>query len=176
MFPDATVPQAGPAEPEQEDGDSSTAQQAAVPSLEASKSKEAATPLQQQPDADAMETDGQDSTALNSAGAKQSVPSQARAAASTKEAAAKAVQLSHAGSQMHGSAKPSYVCRGPRLLPRSAVPKSHAFTDVGSIKAALADAWSSESDIGKQTAALYELFGDSLLPYVPMLPCVSSVL
>lgn len=76
--------------------------------------------------------------------------------------------------QKQGSAKPSYIARGPRLVRRSAVPKAHAFADASSVKAALADAWSSDSDVGKQLAALYELFGDSILPYVPMLPCLSS--
>lgn len=76
--------------------------------------------------------------------------------------------------QKQGSAKPSYIARGPRLVRRSAVPKAHAFADASSVKAALADAWSSDSDVGKQLAALYELFGDSILPYVPMLPCMSS--
>lgn len=75
--------------------------------------------------------------------------------------------------QKQGSAKCTYIAKGHRLPNRSCVPKSFAFPDAGSIKAALADAWSSESDVGKQLAALHELFGDSLLPYVPMLPCLS---
>lgn len=75
--------------------------------------------------------------------------------------------------QKQGSAKPSHIARGPKLVSRSAVRKAHAFVDAGSVKAALADAWSSDSDVGKQLSALYELFGDSILPYVPMLPCVS---
>ncbi len=76
--------------------------------------------------------------------------------------------------QQNAAAKPTVIVCGARLLKRSIIRKSHDFTDSGSIKTALADAWSQDSNVGKQLAALYELFGDGILPYVPMLPCLSS--
>ncbi|KAL0022759.1 hypothetical protein WJX79_000193 [Trebouxia sp. C0005] len=33
---------------------------------------------------------------------------------------------------------------------------------------------SPDNDVGKQLAALYEMFGDAIMPYIPMLPCLSA--
>lgn len=76
--------------------------------------------------------------------------------------------------KQHGAAKPTSIKPGSRLPSWSKIRKSHDFADAGSVKAALADAWSQDSDVGKQLAALYELFGDGILPYVPTLPCLTS--
>ena len=126
--------------------------------------------------AEAMDIDITGNSGTDSAQVAQRLPSEGAASASE---AALAMSNHHSGAkgtvkQKQGSAKPRYIAKGSRLVRRSAVPKAYAFADAGSVKAALADAWSSDSDVGKQLAALYELFGDSILPYVPMLPCLSS--
>ena len=78
--------------------------------------------------------------------------------------------------RQQGSAKPVYIPRGAQLPKRSLIRRLDGFADADSVKAALANAWSQDSDVGKQLAALYELFGDAILPYVPMLPCLSQPL
>lgn len=127
--------------------------------------------------AEAMDIDISGDPGAGSAQVAQRLASQASAASASEAAAAMSSHTSGAQSnvkQKQGSAKPRYIAKGSRLVRRSTVPKAYAFADGGSVKAALADAWSSDSDVGKQLAALYELFGDSILPYVPMLPCLSS--
>ena len=96
-------------------------------------------------------------------------PGQAAAAADASErhkAEEEEAQLT--GRQ--GAAKPTVIRRGAVLPNRSKIKRLDDFADDCSVKAALADAWSQTSDIGNQLAALYELFGDAILPYVPMLP------
>jgi len=80
------------------------------------------------------------------------------------------------GQSQQSSAKPSSISRGPHLPKKSLIRRSDDFADPGSIKAVLASAWSQDSDVGKQLAALYEIFGDAIVPYVPMLPCLSAPL
>ncbi|KAL3148177.1 hypothetical protein ABBQ38_014457 [Trebouxia sp. C0009 RCD-2024] len=171
--PDEAVQSIPPiSQPETEDADPS-AQAASAPSLP-SGSKQPAAASQPAAAADAMDIDMAHNASSDSAQANQPSVS---AAASGPEAAS-SPNLPHGarsrGKQKQGNAKPTYVARGHRLVHRRVVPKSYAFPSDGSIKAGLADAWSSDSDIGKQLAALYELFGDSILPYVPMLPCLSA--
>ena len=73
---------------------------------------------------------------------------------------------SHAG-------KPVGIPHAARLPLRKYIPHSLEFASSAGIKAALASAWSQSTDIGVQAAVLYELFGDAILPYVPMLPLMS---
>lgn len=73
---------------------------------------------------------------------------------------------SHAG-------KPLGIPHAPNLPLRKYIPHSLEFASIAGIKAALASAWSRSTDIGVQAAVLYELFGDAILPYVPMLPLMS---
>ena len=169
LLPPQEAAQPNEPEPELEDADTSAAQHASEPSQPVSQQQQTATAAQQQSAGDAMDIettgDGNDGSAKARQKAGTTVPG--------KESADHPVQRNHAGNGVCGSAKPSYIAQGSKLVQRSAVPKSYAFADAGSIKTALADAWSAEGDIGKQLAALYELFGDSILPYVPMLPCMS---
>jgi len=80
------------------------------------------------------------------------------------------------GQSQRSSAKPSSIPCGLHLPKKSLIRRSDDFADPGSIKAVLASAWSQDSDVGKQLAALYEMFGDAIVPYVPMLPCLSAPL
>ncbi len=80
------------------------------------------------------------------------------------------------GQDQRSSAKPSSIPCGLHLPKKSLIRRSDDFADPGSIKAVLASAWSQDSDVGKQLAALYEMFGDAIVPYVPMLPCLSAPL
>lgn len=80
------------------------------------------------------------------------------------------------GRDQRSSAKPSFIPCGLSLPKKSLIRRSDDFADPGSIKAVLARAWSQDSDVGKQLAALYEIFGDAIVPYVPMLPCLSASL
>lgn len=173
LFPPHEAIQSTPptSQPECEDADPPS-QAASAPSLQ-SCSKQPAAASQPAAAADATDIDMAHTVSSDSAQANQpSVP----AAASGAEAASRS-SVDHGatscGKQKQGNAKPTHIARGHRLVHRRFVPKSYAFPGSGSIKAGLADAWSSDSDIGKQLAALYELFGDSILPYVPMLPCLS---
>ena len=173
LFPpqEAVQPIPPPSQPESEDTDPSS-RAASAPSAEMGSKQPAATT---KPDAaDRMDVDGANNAGSDLAQADQPLAS---AAASGPEPAS-ASTLHHGASsrskQKQGNAKPTYIAKGHRLLNRRSVPKSYAFPDAGSINAGLADAWSSDSDIGKQLAALYELFGDSILPYVPMLPCLTA--
>lgn len=95
---------------------------------------------------------------------------------STATAVGQAVAGTASQQRQQGSAKPEYIPRGGQLPKRSLIKRLHGFADADSVKAALANAWSQDSDVGKQLAALYELFGDAILPYVPMLPCLSHPL
>lgn len=61
-----------------------------------------------------------------------------------------------------------------RFPVRKQIPRSLEFTKTADIKAALSNAWSREADPGIQAAVLYELFGDSMLPHVPLLPLLSN--
>lgn len=80
------------------------------------------------------------------------------------------------GQNQQSSSKPSSIPCGLHLPKKSLIRRSDDFADPGSIKAVLASAWSQDSDVGKQLAALYEIFGDAIVPYVPMLPCLSAPL
>lgn len=126
--------------------------------------------------AEAMDIDMTGNPDTDSAQVAQPLASQSGAAPASEAAASVIRRGAAKGSakQKQGSAKPIYIAKSPRLVSRRTVPKAHVFADASSVKAALADAWSSDSDVGKQLAALNELFGDSILPYVPMLPCLSS--
>ena len=159
-------------QPEVED---TAAQEASAPSQN-SGSKQQATATHTNAAADEMDIDitgnvGSDSGTAPQRSVPQAVVAPGSDAASTSNTRSGARST---GKGKQGSAKPTHIAKGSRLVRTGAVPKSHTFADAGSIKAALANAWSSESDVGKQLAALYELFGDSILPYVPMLPCFGS--
>lgn len=78
-----------------------------------------------------------------------------------------------AGQGQSQAGKPSGIHPAPRLPSKKHVPYSLELASPADLKGALADAWSQDADLGKQSAALYELFGDSILPYVPMLPVIS---
>ena len=80
------------------------------------------------------------------------------------------------GQGQRSSAKPSSIPCGLHLPKKSLIRRSDDFADPGSIKAVLAGAWSQDSDVGKQLAALYEMFADVIVPYVPALPCLSAPL
>lgn len=159
--------------PEVEDA----AAQEAPASSQRPSSKDPAAVTHTDATAEAMDIDITGDIDTDSTQVAQRLASQASTASASGAAAATSNQSRGEQSNVkrkRGSAKPRYIARGSRLVRRRAVPKGYAFADAGSVKAALADAWSSDSDVGKQLAALYELFGDSMLPYVPMLPCVSS--
>ena len=85
------------------------------------------------------------------------------AAASTQRAASK---------QQSGASKPAVIRRAAKLPQTSRIQKSPALGDAGQAQRALNNAWSETCDIGHQLAVLYKLFGDAILPYVPMLPCM----
>ena len=78
------------------------------------------------------------------------------------------------GRSQQSSAKPSFIPCGLHLPKKSLIRRSDDFADPGIIKAVLASAWSQDNDVGKQLAALYEMFGDAIMPYIPMLPCLSA--
>ncbi|DBA87405.1 hypothetical protein WJX77_003935 [Trebouxia sp. C0004] len=95
-----------------------------------------------------------------------------RAAQATKDNACDQAE----GQSQRSSAKPSSIPCGLHLPKKSLVRRSDDFADPGSINAVLASAWSQDSDVGKQLAALYEMFGDAIMTYVPMLPYLSAPL
>ena len=171
LLPRQEAAQSAEPELEIEDADDPVSQHASEPTQPVREQGQPATTGQHMSAGDAMDIDatGDANTAVSQA--RQSSTPQTATSASNREADGPAAQASHRGNG--ASAKPSRIARGSNSVQRNAVPKSYAFVDAGSIKAALADAWSAEGDIGKQMAALYELFGDGILPYVPMLPCVS---
>ena len=63
------------------------------------------------------------------------------------------------GQSQRSSAKPSSIPRGLPLPKKSLIRRSDDFADPGSIKAVLASAWSQDSDVGKQLAALMRSLG-----------------
>ena len=173
LLPQDAAQTASPSSPpEVEDA---TAVEASVPPQHPS-SAQPATVSRTNAAAEAMDIDMTGNPGTDSAQVAQRLASQAGAAVTSQVASSVIDHSAAKGSvkQKQGSVKPSHIARGPKLVSRSAVPKAHAFADADSVKAALADAWSPDSDVGKQLSALYELFGDSILPYMPMLPCISS--
>ena len=171
LLPQEAAQSASPSSPpEVEDA----AAQEAPASSQRPSSKDPAAVTHTDATAEAMDIDITGDIDTDSTQVAQRLASQASTASASEAAAATSRGEQSNVKRKRGSAKPRYIARGSRLVRRRAVPKAYAFADAGSVKAALADAWSSDSDVGKQLAALYELFGDSMLPYVPMLPCVSS--
>ena len=168
LFPPEAAQTASPSSPEEFE-DTAT-QEAPAPSQRlSSKQPAAVTQTTEAMDVDIPGDPGTDSA--------QRLKTQAGAASASEVASATSNHHINAKStveQKQGNAKPRYIAKGLRLVKRSAVPKAYAFTDAGSAQAALSNAWSSDSDVGKQLAVLYELFGDSILPYVPMLPLFGS--
>lgn len=173
MFPQEAAHSASASSPPE--AEDAATQEAPAPSQRRSSLQLAAI-IHHDAAAEAMDIDITGNSGKDSAQVAQRLASEGAAPASE---AALTTSNQHCGAkgtakQKHLSAKPRYIAKASRLVRRSAVPKAYAFGDASSVKAALADAWSSDSDVGKQLAALYELFGDSILPYVPMLPCLIS--
>ena len=83
-------------------------------------------------------------------------------------------QQSGGPKQTH-AARPTVIKVGSKLLkPRRTQPSSYDFLHQGQLQKTLSNAWSETCDIGQQLAALYDLFGDALLPHVPFLPCMAA--
>ena len=176
LFPPEAAQAASPSLPS-EVKDAASQEVPAPPSQRLS-SKPAAAVTHTDTAVEAMNIDITKDPGTDSDQAAQRLASQAGAASVSEAASAMSDHDTDANSTVmqkkQGKAKPRYIAKGLRLVRRSAVPKAYAFADAARVKAALSNAWSSDSDVGKQLAALYELFGDSILPYVPMLPYLSS--
>ena len=84
-------------------------------------------------------------------------------------------QTQQSGSPKQAHAAPPTVIKvGAKLLKPRRTQTSPEFTDSGQLQKTLSNAWSETCDIGQQLAAMYELFGDALLPHVPFLPCMAA--
>lgn len=79
----------------------------------------------------------------------------------------------HVRQRRRHAGRPTSIPFAPKLPCRKHIPRSLEFDSAASIKAVLVNAWSRDADAGIQAAVLFELFGDSILPYVPMLPLMS---
>ena len=187
MLPTSTAADSPLTTPEQEDGSAETTKHQAPPSHQlplnaqgVSQQRSKASSAQGDSTSEEMDIDvvGDDAPAMSMSSKpndSQPVASQT-VGPSTVTAAGQAAAGTASQQRQQGNAKPDYIPRGAQLPKRSLIRRSHGFADADSVKAALANAWSQDSDVGKQLAALYELFGGAILPYVPMLPCLSHPL
>lgn len=185
MLPTSTPAQADspPTTSEQEDANAETTKHQAPPShqlplsaQDVSQQRSKASSAQGDSTSEEMDIDvvGDDAPAVSmSSRPNDNQPVKSQTAG---PAVGQAVADTASQQRQQGSAKPEYIPRGGQLPKRSLIKRLHGFADADSVKAALANAWSQDSDVGKQLAALYEVFGDAILPYVPMLPCLSHPL
>ena len=133
---------------------------------------------------EAMDIDTSDVNTANhvtdegTAGQSQSIPQSSNSAQQSagSQQLGSDIRSQTATQKLHGrpqAGKPTSIPHAQNFPLRKQVPPALEFQSSATIKAALANAWSRDADVAVQAGVLYELFGDSILPYVPMLPLMS---